>query len=135
MFPSFGIGIIVLLVLIVKNWSKIIAAWKKMWADFWLWLRGAKPSSELQEAAEAKAAEASFASFNNPFSSGMVEQASPAEVVRYTFSAVEAWARERGIGRDGEQTAYEFARKIADFDQALQLTSLSLIIQETLPHT
>ena len=51
-----------------------------------------------------------FADYTDPFASGMAERYSPAELVRYTFEAVEAWALEHGQPRQADQTPHEFAR-------------------------
>jgi hypothetical protein len=37
---------------------------------------------------------------------------SPPQLVRYTFEALEAWARERVVERPAEQTTLEFAEEI-----------------------
>jgi hypothetical protein len=50
-----------------------------------------------------------FASFADPFVTGMAQQRSPAEVIRYSFEAFEAWAREHGYPREPKQTPHEFA--------------------------
>jgi hypothetical protein len=44
---------------------------------------------------------------------------SPAEVVRYTFAALEAWGRENGCPRAIGQTPHEFAAAIGDVDRTL----------------
>jgi hypothetical protein len=54
-----------------------------------------------------------FADFADPFASGMADRYSPAELVRYTFEAVEAWAWEHGQPREADQTPHEFARRLA----------------------
>ena len=38
-----------------------------------------------------------FSSFANPFLDGSAEQQSPAELVRYSFEALEAWAMTHGV--------------------------------------
>lgn len=50
-----------------------------------------------------------FADFSNPFSDGTALRASPTELVRLTFEALEAWARDVGQGRLPDQTPREFA--------------------------
>ncbi|MEX0712036.1 MAG: DUF4129 domain-containing protein, partial [Pirellulales bacterium] len=54
-----------------------------------------------------------FSAFHNPFASGAAQRASPEQLVRYTFEAVEAWSFERGIGRRPDETPLEFARAMA----------------------
>jgi hypothetical protein len=43
----------------------------------------------------------------------------PAEVVRYTFLALEAWGRENGCPRAAGQTPHEFAAAVGDLDHTL----------------
>jgi hypothetical protein len=50
-----------------------------------------------------------FSDFTDPFAAGTAESCSPDELVRYTFDALEAWARDHGWPRGPEQTPHEFA--------------------------
>jgi hypothetical protein len=69
-------------------------------------------------AADAKEAEAAakvirqraFSEFRNPFASGDHERLAPEELVRYTFEAFEAWAREAGHARSLDETPAELVR-------------------------
>ncbi len=54
-----------------------------------------------------------FASYRNPFLDGTAAQQSPDELVRYSFEALQAWAREREFGRRPEETPLEFADRLA----------------------
>ncbi|MCA9213247.1 MAG: hypothetical protein KDB27_09290 [Planctomycetales bacterium] len=54
----------------------------------------------------------SFSEFRNPFQSGAAQRVPIAELVRYTFDAMEVWARERECPRDEGQTPAEFATKL-----------------------
>jgi hypothetical protein len=57
-----------------------------------------------------------FADFSNPFDSGMAGKLGARDLVRYTFAAVQAWAREHDLGREPGETSQEFAeRVIAEF--------------------
>jgi hypothetical protein len=51
-----------------------------------------------------------FHDFQNPFTTGRHEQLSPQELVRYTFEAFEAWARDTGHPRTPDQTPHELVR-------------------------
>ncbi len=64
------------------------------------------------EPSETDSAPRPFADFPDPFRSGLARAVPPAEVVRYSFQALEAWARERGCARLPEQTPLEFARQV-----------------------
>jgi hypothetical protein len=75
---------------------------------------GAKEAAPGEAAAEPKAAPRPFADFADPFAAGWAERWSPDELVRYSFAALEAWAREHGYPRGPEQTPYEFAEGVSD---------------------
>jgi hypothetical protein len=53
-----------------------------------------------------------FSSFNDPFLNGTARQMSQVQLVRYTFEALESWAREQGLPRPPEQTPLEFAAEL-----------------------
>jgi hypothetical protein len=70
-----------------------------------------------------------FAAFRNPFLSGQAGRASPEQLVRYTFEALEAWAFERQAARRADETPLEFADALDDrfpalADDARQLARL-----------
>ncbi|OHB71220.1 MAG: hypothetical protein A2V70_11000 [Planctomycetes bacterium RBG_13_63_9] len=54
----------------------------------------------------------SFADFADPFAAGTAGRCSADELIRYSFEALEAWARERGCARGPEQTPHEFSRNV-----------------------
>ena len=102
--------------------------------DFWHNLFGGK-AGDADEAGEAegpkKTSEAALCRFHRSVRLGMAGSYSPAELVRYTFEAVEAWAREQGHPRQADQTPHEFARCLAsDFawldEDARQLADFTL---------
>ena len=82
--------------------------------EFWRNLFGRASAPEETEAEEDKprAPPRPFASFADPFATGMADRHSPEELVRYSFEALEAFARERGCAREPEQTPHEFARNV-----------------------
>ena len=87
------------------------------WRAFWQGLFGGKRArAEATEAAEGdhKPPQRSFADFADPFASGMAERLAPDELVRYSFEALEAWAREQDCARNPDQTPHEFARDIGE---------------------
>lgn len=61
-----------------------------------------------------------FSSFRNPFDSGAARSQSPAELVKYSFAALEAWAWEHEQGRDPHETPLEFAARLAKEHQSLE---------------
>ena len=60
-----------------------------------------------------------FSAFPNPFGGGPAGMAPP-ELVKYTFAAIQAWARERDLGRQPGETALEFAERVGDELPALE---------------
>src|SRR5262249_43987177 len=85
--------------------------------NFWACLFGRK-EKETAAATETQPAEATtrpprpFRSFRNPFDDGSAERLPPDEVVRYSFMALQAWAYERDLGREPDETPLEFAGRV-----------------------
>jgi hypothetical protein len=85
--------------------------------DFWHRLfggSGGEGGDGADERGGARSARRRFADFADPFVAGTAGSYRPEELVRYTFEAVEAWARDRGHPRELEQTPHEFARSLAE---------------------
>ncbi len=103
--------------------AELAAAWKKLLAeliDLWYrWFGGRKAATAEEAASPTAAPPRPFAAFVDPFASGAAARMSPAEVVRYTFQALEAWGRENGCGRETGQTAHEFAAAIGQLDHSV----------------
>lgn len=103
------------LYLLWRYWSYIVDLLARLWAEL-LSLFGRKPSGRDAapgtESPPASRPRRPFASFRNPFFSGASEQMSSAELVCYTFEALEAWSREHAIDRSADQTAIEFADQL-----------------------
>lgn len=110
---------LVIVTLIVLAWiyrAEIIAAWKKLVAelrDLWNRWFGGKEPAPAAEAALVAAPPRPFATYANPFASGMAGRATLAELVRYTFEALEAWGREHDAPRATGQTAHEYAQQVS----------------------
>ncbi len=60
---------------------------------------------------------APFASYADPFATGIAVRYSTEELVRYSFEAFEAWAREHGCPRDPDQTPHELARQVSKLNR------------------
>jgi hypothetical protein len=90
--------------------------------ELWQSLFGGRAASPVEEVASEVSPgppPRPFSSFPDPFASGMAQQRPPAEIVRYSFEAFEAWARERGFPREPEQTPHEFAQLVGRRQSAL----------------
>jgi hypothetical protein len=103
-----------------RHWPQIRDALAQLWAEL-LKLFGRKPetSQRASEGTVPPAAELAFSAYQNPFFSGAAGRMSPAQLVRYTFEALEAWSREQVVARRPEQTPLEFAQELARRDPAL----------------
>ncbi len=60
-----------------------------------------------------------FSTLANPFTVGGMENSTPAELVSYTFDALQVWAAERGLRRLPDQTPLEFAGKLGEASPAI----------------
>ncbi|MFO7901082.1 MAG: DUF4129 domain-containing protein [Pirellulaceae bacterium] len=98
---------------IMQAIRQLIADLRDLWSRFF----GANRTREEVEKSQASGTETpsfkSFASYHDPFISGGAERYSTEQLVRYTFEAMEAWAREHACPRDEEHTPLEFARHVA----------------------
>lgn len=100
---------IAFVVALVKNWDAICQAWQEMFAR-----KGPKPGGAKTPSAKARpsAPPNPFASFHNPFRGGQASRLSPAELVEYTFRALQAWSAQNGAPSQPEQTPFEFAHDL-----------------------
>jgi hypothetical protein len=91
-------------------WAANLAAALQAW---WLrlWPRRTSQSAAATEEAQEEVLEP-FSAFTNPFLDGTAERRSPAELVRYSFEALQAWARERDLGRQQGETPLEFVQRL-----------------------
>lgn len=129
-----------------KYRTAILAAWRKFVADVRAWLAAwfgatvAAPAPELAEAPREPPPRP-FADFPDPFRNGTAERMPAAELVRFTFAALEAWAREGACPRTEEQTPHEFAAAVgrqfpplaADTRLLAELFALANYSRRTLP--
>jgi hypothetical protein len=98
------------------DWAKrLLAAWNNFWASLF---GGSGKESAGEEgtlvSAAAKPRVVPFSSFSNPFASGKAAKTPAREVVRYTFLALEAWARQHDLARRDDETALEFVARLGD---------------------
>jgi hypothetical protein len=68
-----------------------------------------------------------FASFLNPFASGLVQRLSPNDLVIYSFEALEAWAFEHNLARSPHETPTEFVRRLGQARDDLRQDSTRLV--------
>jgi hypothetical protein len=107
-----------------KYRNELLEAWRKLLAELrelWERLFGGSPAPEAASAPELPPPPPPrpFAAFTDPFASGAAEQMTLAQLVRYTFEALEAWARERNCPRHTGQTPHEFAQYLGQLAPVL----------------
>ncbi|MCP4081968.1 MAG: DUF4129 domain-containing protein [Pirellulaceae bacterium] len=101
-------------------------------ADFWnrLWNRKPKPKpTPLPKALTPTAKKVDlpgFSKYSDPFGNQNAEQWSPERIVKYTFEALEAWARDLNCERKPDETALEFADAIAANQPSLKKEAVHL---------
>ncbi len=131
-FPEFNVGSTIFWLMkwlfwlallvggLIAGWyyrEQLAAAWQKLLVElreFWArWFGGQPQPQAAIETGPVVAPPRPFAAFADPFASGEAARMSWPELVRYTFSAVEAWGREQGCPRHADQTPHEFAQSLA----------------------
>lgn len=94
--------------------------WAKGLLDWFRGLFGKKPAKTKAEVEEEAAAEEElerpppFSAFDNPFADGTAKSRSARELAEYTFAAFDAWAWDRDLGRQPDETPSEFAARVAE---------------------
>lgn len=123
-----GVVLVVVLILGWRNREKILESLRKFLEElkaFWARLFGLKrakktnPSDTDSETKPLRRPPVPFSRFSDPFRNGQSEQMSLTRLVRYSFDALEAWARERGIERLEDQTPHEFVLELVALDRNL----------------
>lgn len=103
-----------------SEWARrLLEALRNFWANlFGGWERrtGGESGQGQEEPIDTSRP---FAAFSNPFADGRSGMAVP-ELVRYTFVAAQAWARERDLGRQIGETPLEFAGRVGREVPALE---------------
>ena len=101
------------------NWAKqLLAALDAWWKSLFSRKKPAAKAAEVPSPRRPRPRP--FSAFSNPFTNGTAAQFSPDEIATYTFEALEAWAWERGLGRELEETPLEFAQRLGAEVPALE---------------
>jgi hypothetical protein len=100
-----------------KYKDDLLAGFRELWSDLrrlWERLLGKKPleSPAAPAPQETGPVYRPFSDYPDPFASAAAGRYTPEQLVKYSFQALEAWARERGCPRHPEQTPHEFAQEI-----------------------
>jgi hypothetical protein len=124
------------------DWARrLLEALQNFWANLFGGTQKAAEKDERVEQEEQVSRERPFASFRNPFAGGRTGMAAP-ELIRYTFAAAQAWARERDLGRQPGETPLEFASRLgaevpaleADLNRLAILYARAVYARGGLPH-
>ena len=110
------------LIEIVAGW---LAALRAFWRSFFVDPDAPRPTAE-EIAFGQQQLGWSFSDFVDPFASGVAVQSSPAELVKYTFAALEAWGRDQGHSRGPDETPHEFVALLGSKIPRLRADSLAL---------
>jgi hypothetical protein len=104
-----------------SQWARdLLASLRKFWEGlFGSAKKDGWGSDRAHEEAEVIKEAVPFSAFHNPFADGTATQRTQKELLRYTFAALDAWARDRDLGRLQQETPMEFAARIAHEAPAL----------------
>jgi hypothetical protein len=87
----------------------VLQGWREFWQNLFAG-RGQRADGVAAQDGRKQRLPRPFAAFADPFATGMANRCSSDELVRYSFEALEAWAREHDCPRRPDQTPHEFAR-------------------------
>ena len=114
-----------------RNRARLLAGLRQLiqeLREFWAKLFGRTPAPPEtdEEQQPKKRALRPFADYVDPFAGGIADRYTPDELVRYTFEATEAWARENGCTREPEHTPHEFAARVGGHVGSLKSGAMAL---------
>jgi hypothetical protein len=108
--------------------QKLLAALRSMWQELLGWLYGRpEAASAGSNGSVPPVVRRPFAAFRDPFLDGSAEHRSRAELIRYSFDALQAWAWERDLGRQPGETPLEFAHRLGEEYAALDADARRLV--------
>jgi hypothetical protein len=111
------------------SWAKrLLEAWNRFWANLFGGRRqesgdGDGTNDEGEQAERA----VPFSAYANPFETGKAERMTARQLVRYSFEALEAWAREHDLARREDETAQEFVDRLGNEIPALETEGQRLV--------
>ena len=104
-------------VLAWKYREQLAAAWRQLLkelGDLWArWFGQAVTRAQNEPAAAPPPRPKSFRDFRDPFATGDAHRMTPAQLVQYSFEALEAWGRDFAAPRENGQTPHEFSEALA----------------------
>jgi hypothetical protein len=103
------------------DWARrLLESLRAFWESLFGRRQAATASAGEGEVEERRAAPRPFRYYRNPFDDGRADGMSPAELVRYSFEALEAWAFEHDLPRMADETPIEFADRVGRDVPALE---------------
>jgi hypothetical protein len=97
------------------SWAqRLLDALRNWWANLFGKKGTAEKKASTVDAPLIPVRPPPFHEFPNPFADGSAERREPAELVDYTFLALDSWAWDRDCGRDPTETPLEFARRLGE---------------------
>jgi hypothetical protein len=125
-----GIYVLIRVLANFSSWARrLLTSLQNLWQN-WFGRRSPRARTEGDAAAEGgfRPPPRPFSAFANPFANGTAGDFAPDELVCYSFEALEAWARERGMGRRQEETPIEFAERLGGRLPALEAPASRLAL-------
>jgi hypothetical protein len=98
-------------------WARrLVEALQSLWQSLFGWLEREPAREKTKALAEERevAPPRPFSSYGNPFADGRAERMAPAQLIRYSYEALQAWAREAGMPRETGETPSEFLRRLSE---------------------
>jgi hypothetical protein len=110
------VGAVALIFGLIRYGPVLLDALRELIASLFGGFWAQKPKKRVKEA-EAKSSEPvlpprPFASFADPFASGLAQNFSPNDLIIYSFEALEAWAFEHSLARSPHETPTEFVHRL-----------------------
>ncbi len=105
--------------------SGLLKSMQSLWDQLFGWWRGRLPEASFAEPEKA-APPPPFSTMRDPFLTGDAQRMPPAELLRVTFDALEAWAYEHDLPRQTGETPFEFVERLVIEYPALEANALEL---------
>jgi hypothetical protein len=121
----FVVGALVVLFFLLKaaltflanftSWAKnLLDSLRAWWESLFGWGKREERELEAELDEEVALPPVPFSAFHNPFADGSAASRSVEDLLRYSFDALQALARERGYGRHDNETPLEFSERLGE---------------------
>jgi len=94
-----------------RRWLEGIRAW---WANLFGKSGATRTATKTEAQPLAPVRPPPFSAYSNPFADGTAEGRDTAELIAYTFEALDAWAWDRDSGREPTETPLEFVKRLSE---------------------